>query len=288
MANTYTGSDAGQAGLNITEVDGSPNVFGVSKIIVSNGTLTDDGAGSVTITTGGGGGGSGTVTSVALSGGTTGLTVTGSPITTSGTITIAGTLAVANGGTGATTASNARTALGAAASGDNSDITKLSGLTTALSPSQGGTGATTLTDGGILIGSGLGAVTVTPQPTNGQLLIGDGTGDPTVANLTAGTGITITNGAGSITIAASGGGSGTVTSVDTGLNLAGGPITGAGIIDLLYDTISATRSPPAPVGPEGFSGPPPDDAGYISYGWARVQTTAVGAETAFIPIWVQA
>ena len=149
MANTYTGSDAGQAGLNITEVDGSPNVSGVSKIIVSNGTLTDDGAGSVTITTGGGGGG--TVTSVSVSGGFTGLTVTGSPITTSGTITIAGTLAIANGGTGATTDSTARAALGAAASGDNSDITKLSGLTTALSPSQGGTGATTLTDGGIPI-----------------------------------------------------------------------------------------------------------------------------------------
>jgi hypothetical protein len=44
----------------------------------------------------------GTVTSVALSV-PTGLTVTGSPITTSGTITIGGTLGVANGGTGATT-----------------------------------------------------------------------------------------------------------------------------------------------------------------------------------------
>lgn len=47
--------------------------------------------------------GAGTVTSVALSGGTTGLTVSGSPITSSGTITLAGTLVVANGGTGATT-----------------------------------------------------------------------------------------------------------------------------------------------------------------------------------------
>lgn len=56
--------------------------------------------------------GTGTVTSVALSGGTTGLTVSGSPITTSGTITVAGTLAIANGGTGATTDSGARTALG--------------------------------------------------------------------------------------------------------------------------------------------------------------------------------
>ena len=48
----------------------------------------------------------GTVTSVALSGGTTGLTVSGSPITTSGTITLAGTLAPANGGTGVSNGAN--------------------------------------------------------------------------------------------------------------------------------------------------------------------------------------
>lgn len=44
----------------------------------------------------------GTVTSVAASGGATGLTFTGSPITTSGTLTLGGTLAVASGGTGQT------------------------------------------------------------------------------------------------------------------------------------------------------------------------------------------
>jgi len=48
---------------------------------------------------------SGTVTSVDVSGGTTGLTTSGGPITTSGTVTLAGTLAVANGGTGTTTPS---------------------------------------------------------------------------------------------------------------------------------------------------------------------------------------
>ena len=47
--------------------------------------------------------GSGTVTSVAVSGGTTGLTTSGGPITSTGTITFAGTLAVANGGTGVVT-----------------------------------------------------------------------------------------------------------------------------------------------------------------------------------------
>lgn len=57
-------------------------------------------------------GGSGSVTSIDVSGGTTGLTASGGPVTGSGTITLAGTLAVANGGTGSTTASAARTALG--------------------------------------------------------------------------------------------------------------------------------------------------------------------------------
>jgi hypothetical protein len=56
--------------------------------------------------------GTGTVTSISGSGGTTGLTLTGGPITTSGTLTLGGTLAIANGGTGATTDSAARTALG--------------------------------------------------------------------------------------------------------------------------------------------------------------------------------
>jgi hypothetical protein len=52
-------------------------------------------------------------------------------------------LKVNKGGTGAATAGAARTALGAAAAGANSDITSLSGLTTVLSQAQGGTGTTT-------------------------------------------------------------------------------------------------------------------------------------------------
>lgn len=54
-----------------------------------------------------------------------------------------GVVSVAHGGTGSTTAAAARTALGTAASGANSDITSLTGLTTALTVAQGGTGATT-------------------------------------------------------------------------------------------------------------------------------------------------
>jgi hypothetical protein len=44
----------------------------------------------------------GTVTSVDASGGTTGLSFSGGPITTSGTLTLAGTLITSNGGTGLT------------------------------------------------------------------------------------------------------------------------------------------------------------------------------------------
>ena len=60
---------------------------------------------------GGGGGGSGTVTSVNVSGGATGLTTTGGPITTAGEITIGGALNIANGGTGQTSKTAAFDAL---------------------------------------------------------------------------------------------------------------------------------------------------------------------------------
>ena len=53
----------------------------------------------------------GTVTSVSGAGGGTGLTLSGGPITGSGTLTLGGTLNVANGGTGQTTANDAFNAL---------------------------------------------------------------------------------------------------------------------------------------------------------------------------------
>lgn len=64
-------------------------------------------------------------------------------------------LAIANGGTGATSAASARTGLGAAASGANTDITSLA-LTTALPLAQGGTGAATA----VAAGTNLGTATV--------------------------------------------------------------------------------------------------------------------------------
>jgi hypothetical protein len=69
------------------------------------------------------------------------------PSPTFSSVTLQSALPVASGGTGAATAAAARTALSAAASGANSDITALNGLTTPLSVARGGTGAETASAG---------------------------------------------------------------------------------------------------------------------------------------------
>jgi hypothetical protein len=75
------------------------NTLTKATLTAGSGVTITNGAGSIEIAAAGSGG---TVTSVDVSGGTTGLTTSGGPVTTSGTITLAGTLAVANGGTGIT------------------------------------------------------------------------------------------------------------------------------------------------------------------------------------------
>lgn len=172
------------------------------------------------------GGGAGTVTSVAVSGGSTGLSVTGSPITSSGTITLGGTLAVANGGTGSTSASAARTALGVAIgsnvqawSGDLDALSALSGTNTiyyrsgtnAWSPvtvgsglSFGGGSLTATGSGGSVTSVGLSGGTTgltasgSPVTTAGTITLGGtlavangGTGSTSAANARTALGLAI-------------------------------------------------------------------------------------------------
>jgi hypothetical protein len=67
-------------------------------------------------------------------------------------------LSVANGGTGANTLAGVRTAIGAAASGVNTDITALLGLTSPIPVNQGGTGGTTPTSARVNLGAAISGV----------------------------------------------------------------------------------------------------------------------------------
>jgi hypothetical protein len=99
----------------------------------------------------------GTVISVAASGGTTGMTFSGSPITTSGTLTLGGTLAVSNGGTGQTSYTDGQLLIG------NTTGNTLT--------------AATLTPGsGISITNGAGSITISATGGSGTVTSVSGTG----------------------------------------------------------------------------------------------------------------
>lgn len=97
--------NADVTGLTVADITAttSANLGTVTAVTITGGingqVLTTNGSGSLSWSTPAPGG----VTSVDVSGGTTGLTTSGGPITSSGTITIAGTLTEANGGTNQTT-----------------------------------------------------------------------------------------------------------------------------------------------------------------------------------------
>ena len=139
-------------------------------------------------------------------------------------------------------------------SGSSAVLSNLA-LDTALPVGSGGTGAASLTDGGVLLGSGTGAITALGQATNGQLVIGATGADPVLATLTGGSNILITSGSGTISIAAAGLGSGTVqtvsaTGTENGLTLTsdgdtvnpvitlGGTLTGVQNSQLSNDAIT--------------------------------------------------
>jgi hypothetical protein len=130
------------------------------------------------------------------------------------------TIPLTAGGTGSTTASTARTALGAAKLGANSDITSLTactvitGLTTPLTTAQGGTGTssttfanlttnvtgtlpvtnggtglTTLTANNVMLGNGTSTPSFVAPSTSGNVLVSNGTtwtsGRPIITSATS-------------------------------------------------------------------------------------------------------
>ncbi len=156
-------------------------------------------------TAGTGGGGGGTVTSVGLSGGTTGLTISGSPVTTSGTITLSGgSLVAVNGGTGQTVY-----AVG--------DILYAS-TTTALSKLADVATGNALISGGVSTAPSWGKIGLTTH-VSGTLPIGNG--GTNSASALSGSSIMISNGTSIVQGAA-----GTTTTVLHG-NAAGAPTYGA-------------------------------------------------------------
>jgi hypothetical protein len=207
-AGTVTNVSA-SGGANISVATGSTTPVISQNVATStqNGYMTSTYAAKLDGITAGA-----SVSSVSVSGGSTGLTTSGGPVTTSGTITLDGVLSVANGGTSSTSASSAISFLaGATTNGQylrgNGTIVQMSAIQ-AIDLPQIALGGSAVSGTLQVINGGTGQ---SNSFTNGQILIGNTTGGTlNKATLTAGTGISITNGAGSITIATTGAGSGDV------------------------------------------------------------------------------
>lgn len=180
----------------------------------SNITLTPSGT-SLTIASTASGSGGGTVTSVDSTTPTSLFTVSGNPITLSGTLAYALTNAASSKvWAGPVSGADATPTYRSLVAGDIPTLpfTKISGT---VPVGQGGTN-------------------LTATPANGQLPIGNGT-DYTLATITPGTGVQVSNGSGTITVSATGALGGTVTSVAQSvpaslLSISGTPITTAGTL----------------------------------------------------------
>jgi hypothetical protein len=261
------------SGISVTPGAGTLSIAntGVLSAVAGTGISVSSATGNVTISNTG-------VTSVDVAGGTTGLTFSGGPVTTTGTITMSGTLAATNGGTGLTAYGTANQVLGMNAGAtaleyktvtagtaisvvnaagsitvNNTGVTSIAGTANQITASAA-TGAVTLslpssvsintltltgaTANSFLYSGAGGLVTSTAAPTNGQILIGSTGSAPVAATLTAGTGVSITNGAGSITINNTG-----VTSVALAapsiFTVSGSPVTTTGTLTLSLQTQNA-------------------------------------------------
>ncbi len=105
---SFDGSADVSSALTLSNSGVTAGVYGNTSLVP---VITVDSKGRITNVTTAPACGAGTVTSVDLSGGTTGLTVTGGPITSSGTFTLGGVLSIPNGGTGSTNQASAANAI---------------------------------------------------------------------------------------------------------------------------------------------------------------------------------
>jgi hypothetical protein len=207
-AGTVTNVSA-SGGANISVANGSttPVISQNAASSTQNGYMTSTYAAKLDSMTSGA-----SVSSVSVSGGSTGLTTSGSPITASGTITLDGVLSVANGGTSSTSASSAISFLaGATTNGQylrgNGTVVQMSAIQ-AIDLPQIALGGSAVSGTLGVINGGTGQSNVF---SDGDLLIGKSLGSTLArAKLTAGANISITNGSGTITIAATGTGTGDV------------------------------------------------------------------------------
>ena len=201
------------------------------------------------------GGGAGGVTSVQVSGGETGLTTSGGPVTSTGTITFQGTLETVSGGTGLSGVGSVGQMLQVASGGSALEYTTPSKMSFSLAGQTGSsqtvnnsdtvlvTGATNETTGLVTSTTASAPDTLSVEVSGGTLnqanggtgmdlsstlagtlIIGTGMGNATTGTLTSGDNISISNEpAGSITI----------TAIATGSDI-------STMKPLYYDTINHT------------------------------------------------
>ena len=208
--NTFTGNLGISVSANSTLGTVDITNTGVLSIIAGTGVTIDQANGNVTISSTGGGGGSG-VTSVGVAAASaTRLTVSGSPIVSSGTITI----------DLATTGISSGTYTYPTVTVDS--YGRVIGISNAASVG-------TVTSIGVTPGFGI-QVTGSPVTTSGNITILN-TG---VTRLSAGSGISLSGSNGNVTISTATG-AGTVTSVSvtsSSLDVTGSPIVNAGTISV--------------------------------------------------------
>ena len=177
--------------------------------------------------------GAGSVTSINVSGGTTGLTFAGGPITSSGTITMSGTLDEVNGGTGQTTyttgdilyASGSNT-LAKLAIGSAGQVLKVASGVPSWATDQNSGGTVT-------------SITLAADSGSGSAITTSGT-----FTFTGGTNVTTSVSGTTVTINSTDQYSGTVTSIGTPADggLTGGTITSSGNLRLKnYSSLSANK-----------------------------------------------